>query len=142
MLVDQGESGPSGRTSLRLPVYQWGTPGFSTNGLVARQFSSKSVTEFGPIAGAANPMAIAAVDSASKREAMLVLPTGGTRSLGDGRVMGWLRDRWVVYETGPVTVGTASRWLMAWDFQTGEVRRVAQLRINDMPIALALDGAQ
>ena len=141
VLVDHGDSGSSANAGLRLPVEQWGTPGFASGGLVARQFFSRSVTEFGPISGVANPTAVGAVDSVSKQESMLVLPSGPGRSLGDGRVLGWLQGHWVLYETGPVTVGTESRWILAWDFRSGDVRRVAQLRIDDMPIAVALDSA-
>lgn len=128
------------QSAVRVPVTSWEGQTFTAGGRVARLFHAPRLSQVPTVAS--QPQVVAVVSTQRSIPTRLLVLTE-TRSNTPGRtkpeevrvpgccrVLGWYDDQTVLIQV----VGVRDGWILAWDVQSGEVRRVTELAAG--PIAL------
>ena len=123
---------------LQLPVRAWVGQTFSTDSAAARLFLA---TDLAPVTNASQPQVVAAISTVrAEPSRLLVLGDPTVMSASSARPM----DRPYVREPGCCAVlgwydhntplVEVRGWVLAWDLNSGQVRRVTELAVADLAV--------
>ncbi|MFI5713269.1 hypothetical protein [Kribbella sp. NPDC051620] len=131
-------------SSPRLPVDRWIGQTFAAGNLVGRMFVAARLPQVPTVASAAQ--ALAAISTLEPRDDRLLVlgetpaatPTPGRtspdriREPGCCFLLGWYDSQTALFQV--------TDWLLAWNLQTGKVRRVAELDVDGLALGPGIRG--
>ncbi|GAA1561903.1 hypothetical protein [Kribbella lupini] len=132
-------------TPVQLPVQSWSGQTFTNGNVAARVFVADVLPQVQTVAS--RPQVVAAISAVDSRPSRLLVmgetppatppPTGpptpaAVRERGCCAVLGWYDSETVLFR--------AADWLLAWNLETGQVRRVAELKVPAVAIGPGLRG--
>ncbi|MEV6287528.1 hypothetical protein [Kribbella sp. NPDC051770] len=145
VLMRSNLRGWTAQSPLQLPVQRWTGQTFSDGNLAARTFVSDVLPQVQTVAS--RPQVVAAVSAVDSRPSRLLVlgetpaatpaPTGGpvpdaVRERGCCAVLGWYDNDTLLFKV--------TGWMLAWSLETGQVRRVAELKVPAVAVGPGLRG--
>lgn len=130
---------------VQLPVQRWAGQTFTSGSLAARVFVADELPQVPTVAS--RPQVVAAISAVDNQPSRLMVlgetppakpPATGTqtpdavRERGCCAVLGW-------YDSETVLV-QVTNWMLAWSLETGQVRRVAELKVAAVAVGPGLRG--
>jgi hypothetical protein len=130
---------------VQLPVQSWSGQTFSSGNVAARVFVSDALPQVQTVAS--RPQVVAAVSAVDSQPSRLMVlgetppatppPTGpqtpdAIRERGCCAVLGWYDSETVLFQV--------TGWMLAWNLETGQVSRVAELKVSAVAVGPGLRG--
>jgi hypothetical protein len=131
-------------STARLPVDQWVGQTFAGGNLVGRMFVASQLPQVPTVAS--QPQVIAAISTLEPRDDRLLVlgetsaatPTPGRtspdriREPGCCFLLGWYDSQTALFQV--------TDWLLAWNLETGQVRRVTELAVDGLALGPGIRG--
>ena len=130
---------------VQLPVQSWAGQTFTSGNVAARVFVADVLPQVPTVAS--RPQVVAAISAVDNQPSRLMVlgetppatppPTGAPtpdaiRERGCCAVLGWYDSETVLFQV--------TNWMLAWNLETGQVRRVAELKVPAVAVGPGLRG--
>ena len=144
-LMRYARRGWTADSPMQLPVQSWSGQTFTSGNVAARVFVADELPQVRTVAS--RPQVVAAISTVDSQPSRLLVlgetppatppPTGpatpdAIRERGCCAVLGWYDSETVVFR--------AAAWMLAWNLETGQVRRMAELKVPAVAIGPGLRG--
>lgn len=145
VLMRYARRGWTADSPVQLPVQRWTGQTFTSGNVAARVFVSDVLPQVQTVAS--RPQVVAAISAVDTQPSRLMVlgetppatppPTGvpmpdAVRERGCCAVLGWYDSETVLFQV--------TNWMLAWSLETGQVRRVAELRVSAVAVGPGLQG--